>query len=142
MYFNCSAMPMLVMIFFSWLCTPIQFNRTCNTAQLDFACIYFLDKEGMVPQGLAHFSERVAMRISCVTYNADMILLNCHMCSSVDMWEKFLSRFRPSCIKCGGRLGTKKRLCSNFLHFFCPLCLNSPTLHICGSANFPSRSHI
>ena len=62
----------------------------------------------MVPQGLAHFSERVAMRISCVTYNADMILLDCHMCSSVDMWEKFLSRFRPSCIKCGGPVGDKK----------------------------------
>ena len=62
----------------------------------------------MVSQGLAHFSERVAMRISFVTYKADIILLNCLMCSSVDMWEKFLSRFRPSCIKCGGPVGDKK----------------------------------
>ena len=37
----------------------------------------------------------------------------------------------------------RKKRCSNFLHhFFSPLCLILPTLHICGPTNFPSRFHI
>ena len=71
--------------------------------------------------------------------------VNYHMCLSVDVGENFLSRFRPSDASSGGfsSLAARKKSCSNFLHhFFSPLCLILPTLHICGPTNFPSRSHI
>ena len=58
-----------------------------------------------------------------------------HMCLSVDVRENFLSRFRPSCIKCGLFAVRKKRLLQFSQLLFTPLCLNLPTLHI--SPNFP-----
>ena len=57
------------------------------------------------------------------------------MCLSVDVGENFLSRFRPSCIKCGLFAVRKKRLLQFSQLLFTPLCLNLPTLHI--SPNFP-----
>ena len=60
-----------------------------------------------------------------------------HMCLSVDVGENFLSRFRPSCIKCGLFAVRKKRLLQFSQLLFTPLCLNLPTLHI--SPNFPSQ---
>ena len=109
----------------------------------------------MVPQGLAHFSERIVMRISCVTYKADIILLNCHMCSSVDMWEKFLSRFRPSCIKCGGPVGDKKAPLLQFSPLLLPTLpkfahfahlrlhkLSKPVPHLEDGGDFESKTSI
>ena len=57
------------------------------------------------------------------------------MCLSVDVRENFLSRFRPSCIKCGLLAVRKKRLLQFSQLLFTPLCLNLPTLHIL--PNFP-----
>ena len=95
------------------------------------------------------------MRISCVTYNADIILLNCHMCSSVDMWEKFLSRFRPSCIKCGGPVGDKKAPLLQFSPLLLPTLpkfahfahlrlgkLSKPVPHLEDGGDFESKTSI
>ena len=51
--------------------------------------------------------------------------------------KTFLSRFCPSCIKCGLFAVRKKCLLQFSQLLFTPLCLNLPTLHI--SPNFPSQ---